>query len=202
MKVIGIVGGIASGKSLVAKCFRQLGARVLDADRIGHDVLRMESVRRVIREFWGDAVFDSAGEVNRAAMAESVFGLDAESRVRLMQLERITHPIIAERMRDEIQRLQRTREVTAIVLDAPVLIKAGWHRLCDKVVYVAADSETRQRRALSRGWSEDEWQRRESLQTPLDEMRQLADVVIDNSTTPEDTEQSVREIWRQWGLGS
>ena len=103
-------------------------------------------------------------------------------------------------MQEEIQRLQQSGQVAAVVLDAPVLIKAGWHRLCDKVVYVAADPETRQRRALSRGWSEDEWRRRETLQTPLEEMRQLADVVIDNSTTPEDTEQSVREIWRQWAL--
>ena len=86
MKVIGIVGGIASGKSLVAKCFQQLGARVLDADRIGHDVLRIDSVRREIRAFWGDAVFDSGGDINRAAMAESVFGLDSESRDRLAQL--------------------------------------------------------------------------------------------------------------------
>ena len=200
MKVIGIVGGIASGKSLVAKCFQQLGAKILDADRIGHDVLRMESVKRAIREHWGDKAFDARGEVNRAAMADSVFGLDPESRSRLARLEQITHPIIAERMSGEIERLRRTNEVAAVVLDAPVLIKAGWHRLCDKIVFVAADSETRQRRALSRGWLEVEWQRREALQTPLEEMKRLADSVIDNSTTPEETERRVAEIWRQWGL--
>ncbi len=200
MKVIGIVGGIASGKSLVAKCFQRLGAAVLDADRIGHNVLRQDSVKSAIRDFLGEGVFDSRGEVLRAAVAEKVFGLDSTSRDRLTRLEQITHPWIAEQMRNEIQRLRQSTNVPAVVLDAPVLIKAGWDKMCDRIVFVDADVQTRQRRALSRGWSTDEWRRRESLQTPLAQVRKLADSVIDNSAAPESIEQQVREIWRQWGL--
>ncbi len=200
MKVIGIVGGIASGKSLVAKCFQRLGAVVLDADRIGHNVLQLDSVKSAIRELLGKTVFDSQGEVVRSAVADRVFGLDSASRDRLSRLEQITHPLIAEQMRDEIQRLRLSKNVPAVVLDAPVLIKAGWDRLCDRIVFVEADAKTRQRRALNRGWSADEWRRRESLQTPLVQVRQLADSVIDNSATPESIERQVTEIWRQWGL--
>lgn len=200
MKVIGLVGGIASGKSLVASCFQRLGAAVLDADRIGHGVLRLESVKRAIRDHWGESVFDSQGEVVRSALAESVFGLDSASRDRLALLEQITHPLIAEQMRSAIEQMRRSKLVLAVVLDAPVLIKAGWDQFCDKLVFVAADSNARRLRALSRGWSADEWQRREAMQTPIEQMQRMADVTIDNSASPEAIERQVLEIWRQWGL--
>lgn len=200
MMVIGIVGGIASGKSAVAKCFQDLGATVLDADRIGHEVLRLESVKREIREHWGESVFNSRGEVDRAAMAKTVFGMDSASRQRLARLEQITHPLIAERMRGAMDEMRRTQATPAVILDAPVLVKAGWNRLCDKIVFVDVDAATRRQRVLGRGWSEDEWRRREALQTPLERLRPLADVVIDNSVPLGEMARQIAKIWRDWGL--
>jgi dephospho-CoA kinase len=90
--------------------------------------------------------------------------------------------------------------VLAVILDAPVLVKAGWDHLCDHIVFVETNEPSRRQRATARGWSVDEWRRREALQTPLDQLRRLADAVVDNSGPPEDTEQQVRQIWRDWGL--
>lgn len=200
MIVVGIIGGIASGKSSVAAYFEQLGAIRIDADGIGHDVLRLEPVKRAIREQWGSSVFDGAGEVDRARMAKSVFGSDDSSRERLHRLEEITHPRIAERMRNEIERVRRTSTAPMVILDAAVLIKAGWDRFCDKIIFVEADRETRRRRAIGRGWSEREWMQREARQTPEDDMRRVSDAIIDNTSTPEQTLHRVRDLWRRWGL--
>jgi dephospho-CoA kinase len=199
MKVIGIVGGIASGKSFVSECFQNLGAKVLDADRIGHEVLKEPSVKQQIRTGWGNEVFKSDGEVDRPAMARSVFGLDPESRERLSNLESITHPRIADRMREELDTFAGS-EVPAVVLDAPVLIKAGWDRFCDRIVFVDASDAMRRKRAIERGWNESEWRRRETLQLPLAAIRQRADAIIDNSGSRESTIQQVAALWRKWGL--
>jgi dephospho-CoA kinase len=199
MKVIGIVGGIASGKSFVSHCFQRLGARVVDADRIGHDVLRLDEVKHAIRADWGDSVFDSSGEIDRSVMARSVFGWDDASRQRLARLEKITHPRIARRMQEELDRWEQT-QLAAAVLDAPVLLKAGWDQFCDVIVFVEADEPLRRSRAVDRGWSESEWRRRESRQLPLSEVRARADEVVDNSGSKENTCRQVEELWRKWGL--
>lgn len=201
MKVIGIVGGIASGKSFVSQCFQHLGAAVLDADRMGHEVLRTPEAKKAIREYWGSAVFDSSDEVDRGAMARSVFGPEAASGQRLKMLESITHPMIAQRLREELNRLA-TSGVPAAVLDAPVLIKAGWDRFCDWIVFVDADAATRQARARQRGWNDTELRRREALQSPLEVAQQMADAVIENSGATESTRSQVRALWIQWGLPS
>lgn len=201
MKVIGIVGGIASGKSFVSHCFQQLGARVVDADRIGHHVLQLDDVKHAIRTEWGDSVFDASGEIDRPAMARSVFGLDEASRQRLARLERITHPTIARRMQEELDRWKQSQLVAA-VLDAPVLLKAGWDQFCDVIVFVDAAESLRRSRAVDRGWSESEWRRRESRQLPLQDVRARADEVVDNSGSKENTCRQVEELWRKWGLAN
>jgi dephospho-CoA kinase len=200
MKVIGVVGGIASGKSIVATQFRRLGAATLDADQIGHAILRQGPVMRAIRDLWGDEVFDEHGEVDRRAVASLVFGPDEASRERLAWLEQLTHPLIGEQLRSEIERLKWEGTVPAVVLDAPVLMKAGWHLFCDYLVFVDAGDEIRKQRALARGWTEQEWRWREATQTPLDQAKRLADAVIENSAAVEQTRRRVGELWDLWGL--
>lgn len=193
MIVIGVVGGIASGKSFVTEQLQSHGAVILDADRIGHEVLLRESVKQALREEWGDAVFDSAGEVDRKQLAEIVF--DPAEPERLEQLERITHPLIAAQLQQEIDRLANSEGVNVLVLDAPVMVKAGWHVLCDLIVFVEASLARRLARVVERGWSAEMFHNREAMQAAIDKKRQISKHVIDNNGTLEDAINQVRELW-------
>ena len=193
MIVIGVVGGIASGKSFVTEQLQSHGAVILDADRIGHEVLLRESVKQALREEWGDAVFDSAGEVDRKQLAKIVF--DPTEPERLEKLERITHPLIAAQLQQEIDRLANSEGVNVLVLDAPVMVKAGWHVLCDLIVFVEASLEQRLARVVERGWSAEMLHNREAMQAGIDKKRQISKHVIDNNGTLEDAINQVRELW-------
>ncbi|HTQ37635.1 MAG TPA: dephospho-CoA kinase [Pirellulales bacterium] len=180
MKILGLLGGVASGKSTVAELFRQRGAVVLDADKAGHEVLRMPAVRAAIGGRWGSAVIGADGEIDRAALARIVFAPPPDGPRELAELERITHPEIRKRLKTEAEALAR-QGTPLVVLDAPVMLKAGWDKLCDALAFVDCPAEQRLARAKERGWSEAEFQRREGAQEPVEEKRRLADFVLDNS---------------------
>jgi len=194
MRIIGLLGGVASGKSLVAEEFRRLGAGVLDADRAGHAVLREKDVKEALRNRFGDAVFDSEGEVERPALARLVFG-GAEQRENRAFLEQLTHPRIAEQLEDQAEEMAKSGAQVAI-LDAAVMLRAGWNSVCDCVVFVEAPDEVRLQRALARGWTEEEFRAREAAQESLETKRGFADQVIDNSASVEYTRTQVEQFWR------
>ncbi len=199
MLVIGIAGGVAAGKSLVADQLKQLGAAVLDGDAAGHATLDEPDVRQAIRDRWGQAVFDDNGHVRRSALAKIVFGPTntgppPAGPIELEHLEEITHPSIRARLEQQIVELEN-QATRAAVLDAAVMFKAGWDHFCDKIVFVDAPRSERLRRAVCRGWDADEFDRRESAQLSIEEKRTRADVVIDNSGPPEKTQQQVEEFW-------
>ena len=197
MLVIGLAGGIASGKSLVAGCFQHFGATILDADRIGHEVLRQPEVIAAIKSRWGEKVLKN-GEIDRSALARIVFSSNQLDFSELAHLELITHSRIGEKIRSRLERLEST--TPAVVLDAPVMFKAGWDQMCDKVVFVDADIAIRRRRARLRGWSEDELARREAFQLPIAKKRARSTDFIDNSESREATYIQARRLWRDWGL--
>lgn len=196
MKVIGIVGGVASGKSLVAEQLQRLGAVILEADRVGHAVLREPEIIRALRERWGDSVVDQDGQINRAAVAQIVFAPPPRGIEQLAFLEQLTHPRIGTRLQARLQELAQDRETCVVVLDAAVLLKAGWDRFCDKILFVEASRAQRVERARQRGWSEAEFAAREAAQEALEEKRNRADVVIDNSGSPTETWRQVEALWR------
>jgi dephospho-CoA kinase len=192
--IIGLLGGIASGKSLVADCLEQLGAAVLDADRMGHEVLRVPEVREAIRQRWGEQVF-ADGEVNRQALAKIVFDPSPKGRDSLQYLEQLTHPKIGQLLEQEAEALAATGRHQALVLDAPVMLEAGWHTLCDHLLFVDAPREARLARALARGWTEADFSAREAAQESLDVKRRHADAIIDNSGSTESTRVQVTRLW-------
>lgn len=201
MLVIGIVGGVASGKSLVAGQFERLGALSLDADAAAHRVLREPAVIQAIRERWGDGVLDGEGQVVRSRVASIVFGPPPEGPIELAFLEQLTHPRIGAILQQQIESA-RQQGKSAVVLDAAVMCKAGWDRLCDRVLFVEADAAERERRARSRGWSDNERRVREAAQTPLSEKLALATDVVVNSGTSEQTRQQIEQLWQDWKLDS
>jgi len=198
MKTIGILGGVASGKSLVAKRLAEHGAMVLDGDVTAHEVLREDDVKTAIGERFGPQVIGDDGEIIRSELAKIVFADDDAGFDALADLEAIMHPRIGARLREKMERIAQAGEAAAIVLDAAVMMKAGWHKLCDVLIFVDASTEARVRRARARGWSAEEVAAREARQTPVAEKRAAADVVIDNSGAVADTFAQVDRFWREF----
>lgn len=200
MLVVGLTGGIASGKSFVADCFAELGCEIVDADLIGHEVLKLPKTIERIREAFGDqTVVD--GEVDRRSLAKIVFPKDSVApSEELKLLESITHPEIGQWMKRRLLEIEQSNSAQAVILDAPVMFKAQWDRFCDRIVFVHADLKIRQQRANLRGWQEGELQRRERQQLPLEQKRKRASDVIDNSGSANQTRKQVQSLWMSWQL--
>ncbi|HRU06881.1 MAG TPA: dephospho-CoA kinase [Candidatus Brocadiia bacterium] len=193
-KVIGLAGGVASGKSTVARLFAEMGAAVVDADRIGHAVLDEPEVRQAVRRRWGDAVMSPDGAVNRQRLGAIVFDRPDELR----ELNRLTHPRIRERMRREIEHWSAEGRAPLIVLDAALLFEGGLEGWCDGVVFVEASGATRSRRAQeARGWTREETGRRESAQTPPEEKQIRCAWKIVNEGDLESTRRQARELFER-----
>lgn len=197
LRIVGLLGGIASGKSFVADAFVRRGARLLDADKAGHAVLLEPEIEAAARKRWGDAIFGENGHIHRPALGRIVFAPPPYGPVELAYLESLVHPRIGIRLREQLSEIADEGVTQLVVLDAPVMLKAGWNRLCTALVYVDASQETRRERALRRGWTDEEFMRRESAQEPLDFKRKLADFVIDNSGPPSAVEAQIDRLWPQ-----
>ncbi|TWT93371.1 Dephospho-CoA kinase [Botrimarina colliarenosi] len=203
MTILGLTGGIASGKSFVAALLAERGAVVLDADRHAHAVLAEPAVRDALVDRWGAGVLAEDGSLRRGEIARRVFGDDAAATAERRFLENLVHPRVRQRLRAELDRIAgggaAGQGVAVAVLDIPLLIEAGWADECDAVLFVDTPLAVRQQRAATRGWSADELARREASQTPIDAKRAAADVVV-----PGADEAAAREVvdrvWRRWGL--
>ncbi|MEM9940209.1 MAG: dephospho-CoA kinase [Planctomycetota bacterium] len=199
MFLIGIAGGVSSGKSAIARCFEKRGARILDADKLGHQVLKQPEVVRSIAAIWGNSIIDESGEINRQSLAELVF--DPENGPdHLGQLEAITHPRITDLLQDELRKIQSDHPNAVVILDAPLMFKAGWDILCHKIVFVDTPIEIRKARAQSRGWSAEELENRERRQLSISQKRDRSNAIVDNSGSLELTCKQVDSLWNRWSL--
>ncbi|MBI3323494.1 MAG: dephospho-CoA kinase [Candidatus Omnitrophica bacterium] len=193
MVVIGVTGGVGTGKSTVARMFRRRGAAVLDADRVAHELMRPgTAVTRRIRSRFGREVLTARGEVDRRRLGALVFG----SRSRLKALTRIVHPAVRREIGRRVQRIRRRDPDAVVVLDIPLLFESGHYRP-DAVVVVTAPLRAAARRLERRsGWSLREVKRRSSFQMPLREKAGRADFVVHNGESLAETRRQVAEIWR------
>jgi len=194
MKVIGILGGVASGKTLVAGELARLGAGLLDADRAAHEVLRMPDIEAAARERWGGDIFGPEGRIDRARLARIVFADPPAGPRERKYLEQLTHPEIGRLLAREAERLEAAGRAVA-VLDAALLLESGWDKLCDMLLFIEAPRGLRLARALERGWSEADFAAREGAQESLGAKRESADVVLDNSGSAEQTRAQVERFW-------
>ncbi len=195
MLVLGIVGGVASGKSLVSSALGRLGAEVIDADRLGHEVLLEPEVIAAAHQRWGDEVLLPDGQLNRRAIAQRVFGDSPQAKQERTILEAWTHPRIGAKARERISELATRGDTDVVVLDAALLLEAGWNEYCDRILYVDVPREVREQRARNRGWSIAELDAREAAQLPLSQKRAAADIVIDNSGSPKNTVKQIEAVW-------
>ena len=196
LRIIGIVGGVASGKSAVAAQFAKLGAHLIEADKLGHHVIDEPEVVAAAQERWGDEVVGSNGRLNRSFVAERVFRQSAEGEQDLAFWEGVTHPRITRKLEQQLEELPSE---TIVALDAAVMFKAGWHARCEQIVFVDAPRSQRLQRAIElRGLTEAEFDRREASQLPIDFKRAQASAVIDNSSSLDQTYAQVLRYWESF----
>ncbi len=177
--VIGILGGIASGKSAVAAEFAKLGCKVIDADKIAHEFLENKAVREKIVGIFGQAILNSAGEIDRRKLADIVFA-DAD---KLSSLNSIVHPLVLGRVEQLIERYNRQNQGRAIVLDMPLLVEVGWAKRCDRLVFVDCRRQLRTDRAKKMGiFGENQLKVRENFQISLDNKADLADNTVNSNS--------------------
>jgi dephospho-CoA kinase len=192
--ILGIIGGIGSGKSLVADAMQKLGGRLIAADQLGHEALLQLDIKARLVEHWGETILDNQGNPDRKKIGRIVFSDLGELRF----LESIVFPHIERGILAETERARADASVEFIILDAAILLEAGWRRHCDKIIFVDAPREQRLARLKSqRGWDETEVERREKAQAPLSEKRRQADAVIVNDDGPEKIPGLVQEALLQ-----
>lgn len=186
--MIGLVGGIGSGKSAVARgLVSRRNLVLIDADAIGHRVLELTETKEKLKKRFGNDVLDSRGEIDRSQLAKRVFGTDHASQAAREDLNRIVHPLIGKEIQREIQeaREKARREpgsVSGVLLDAAILLETGWGDACDAIVFVDASDDIREKRVReTRGWLPEDWRKREASQLSLIEKKRAADITIDNS---------------------
>lgn len=189
--VIGIVGGIAAGKSTVAACFTAHGLVHVDADAHARTVSQEPAVLTAVQAEFGPGVVQQ-GQLDRGALARLVFA-DPQARARL---EAILHPRIRARITAAIDAARR--DGLSVLLDAPLLIEGGLVRLCDQVVFVAVDPAVRAARAAQRGWAAGELDRREAAQLPLAEKLAQATAVVDNNGDRAQLQAQVAALLERW----
>lgn len=190
MPVIGLAGGIGSGKSTVGRTLAELGCLVIDSDQRSREALDGPEVRARLIEWWGEGVLSADGRVDRARVAAIVFA-DPAQRARL---EELVHPIVRQD-RAAMMAEAAGRPYRAVVIDAPLLFEAGLDAECDAVVFVEAPREERLRRvAESRGWDAAELDRREAAQLPLDQKRARSGYVVSNASDPGDLRRKVEDV--------
>jgi dephospho-CoA kinase len=188
---VGLTGGLASGKSTVARMLEARGVPVFDADAAVHELYRPgQEGARVVSELFGPAVLDAEGGVDRRQLAELVLD-DSEARSRL---EAAIHPMVRHRVAAWLGSLGSE---SIVVVEAALLVETGSYRDYDVLVVVWCEPEQQFERALARGVPPERARRFLAAQTPLDRKRQLADVVVDNRGNLEDLEEEVDRVYSE-----
>ncbi len=177
--IIGLAGGIGSGKSEVARILADLGCIVVDSDKEAKEALDRPEVRDRLVAWWGPSVLDASGKVNRRAVADIVFASPKDRAA----LESLVHPLVRAR-RADLRDRARAANAPAAVIDAPLLFEAGVDAECDAVLFIDSPREVRLARLKGRGWDEAELARRESAQLPLEEKQRRSTMTIVNAGTP------------------
>ena len=195
--VIGILGGIGSGKSSVAAEFAKLGCGVIDADKIGHELLERAEVKAEVVGCFGEAILGADGRINRRNLGEIVFS-DGE---KLAKLNGIMHWRIIGCVEVMMKAYNGREEIKAIVIDGPLLVETGLDKYCDKLVFVECDYEIRVSRVVKKGsFDEKELKKRENFQISLDSKSKLADNAVINNSGLSVLVEQVGRIFSQFSL--
>ena len=188
MKLIGITGGLGSGKTTIAGYFKNSGSKVIDADKVTHAVLLNRGIKEEIVATFGKGVLKN-GRVNRKKLAKIVFN----NKGNLRKLCNIVHPPILKRIR----KITRDSKKKITVIDGPLLIESGLHREMDKIIVVSINKKDQIGRCIKLGYSKKEALKRTKAQMPLRQKLRYADFIIDNNGSKLEAKRQVAQIWKK-----
>ena len=193
--VIGITGGIGSGKTLFAQELGRLGAEVVDADKIAEQLVsESKDIKDSLKNVFGSEIFDKSGNLKRRELGKIVFS----NQGLLAALNQIVHPPLLEEIKKKIEQFEKRKREKILVLDMAILYETGMQSLCDEIVVVYAPLEERIKWLLEkRGWTKEEVMDRMLAQMDVREKIEMADVVIENSGSPEDLIKKAREFYKK-----
>ena len=197
MRIIGLTGGFGSGKSFVASLLKRLGAKVVDADKLGHKALKKGSAayKRVVAQF-GKKILKPDLSINRKRLAGIVFA----NKRSLAKLNRIVHSGI---IKEIVRRVCTARKSEILIVDAPLLCETNITGLMNALIVVKASKKNQIERCSKKfGMEEKDVCKRIAMQMPLNKKVRMADYTVDNSGTKEDTKRQVRKIWQQLKKGA
>lgn len=196
--IIGLTGGIVSGKSTVARMFKDLGAKIVDADKLGHKViLPQETAWKRIIKIFGKDILQKDQTINREKLGKIVFA----NQNLLKKLNKITHPEIIKLIKKEISLAKDNskEEKKILIIDAALIYETKIDRLMDKIIVVYLDEEEQLKRLIKRNnLSKKEALQKIKSQIPLKEKIEIADYVIDNSNSLDKTREQVKKIWENF----
>lgn len=195
MNIIGLTGGIASGKSTVSSFFRQKGAAVLDADQIARELSEPggELHAEYVRHF-GAEVLQNDGTLDRRRIGQIVFSNPQQKQ----WLDTVSHPAIRGELLRQLAQKQNEKQ-RLILLDIPLLFESGWDKMADKTCLVYVNETIQLQRLMKRnGYTRREAQDRIAAQMPLEEKKKRADYLIDNNGSLTDTIRQAEALWREW----
>jgi dephospho-CoA kinase len=204
---VGLTGGIAAGKSVVGEMFVALGARLVQADRIAHSLMRPgEAVYNEVVRHFGREILNPDGSVNREKLAEAAFGSatvpEGKRTARIEELNRIVHPAVIRSQDEWMQQMGIQDRHAVAIVEAALLLEAGAAKSFDRMIVVTCRAEQRVERFAARlridlDTARKEVERRMAAQIPDEEKIKAADYVIDNSGSVEETREQVRPVWQQ-----
>jgi dephospho-CoA kinase len=195
MKIIGLTGNIASGKTEVAKIFKELGAKIIDADKIARDVVEpSEPAWQEIVDEFGSDILNSDQSINRKRLGEIIFNDDKKRE----KLNRITHPRIMIKIKETIDNYEK-ENVNLVIIEAALIVeRGGLLNVIDELIVVSADAETQIERIMTRdGLQRNEALSRMESQMPIPEKAKHAAYIIDNSGSLGKTRRQVKEVWKK-----
>ncbi len=190
--IIGLFGGIGSGKTTVARLFKKVGSGVIEADKIAHHLLDNELIKKRLCKTFGQTIINKAGKVNRIALARKVFS----HKDNLQKLNALIHPYIRKIIKQKLD--QQAVHHKVIVIDAALLLESSLAKICDFIIFVDAHPKIRKlRTSARRRWSKTELSKRESFQVPPAEKKKKADFIIDNNSSLIKTYSQIKKIYRR-----
>lgn len=190
--IVGLTGGIASGKTAIAKIFQDLGAVVINLDLLSHNLLRNdELIKEKLIYSFGRGILDDRGEIDRQKLGRLVF----DNPNYLSYLNSIVHPKVIQLSNDLARQELAKNKSKIVILDVPLLIECNMMDKVDLIILVYSDKATQIKRLLERGLPENEAIKRINSQMPFEEKRPFADYIINNNGSFEDTVKQVKDIW-------
>jgi dephospho-CoA kinase len=195
MLTIGLTGGIASGKSIVARMLQEKGCHVIEADLVAHEFLKPSNpvAQKIVAEF-GPEILGADGAIDRAKLGEMVFG-DPQ---KLKRLNAMTHPPVLAEIARQLAEISRKGHSAIAVVVAALHVETGYYKAFDRLAVAWCTPEQQLARLMNRGMAREQAERRIASQLPLDEKRKLANDVIDCSGTIADTQRQTDEIFERW----